>query len=164
MFAHCHTVEDIKKEYRRLAMLHHPDRGGSTAKMQEINAAYHAALQRANGQRATDPDGHEHTYTYNREREQTVMDKIAEILQIRGAFDVLLIGTWVWIIGDTKPIKEQLKALGCVWHSKRLCWYWRPADSRHYGKSSPHGFDALAARYGAEHFHRDDTDRGVSRA
>ena len=153
MFTHCHTVEDIKKEYRRLAMLHHPDRGGSTEKMQEINAAYHTALQRANGQRATDTDGREHTYTYNREREQAIMDKIAEILQIRGSFDVILIGTWVWVIGDTKPIKEQLKVLGCVWHSKRLCWYWRPADSRHYGKSSRHGFDELAARYGAKYFH-----------
>ena len=29
----------IKKEYRRLAMLHHPDRGGDTDKLQKINDA-----------------------------------------------------------------------------------------------------------------------------
>jgi len=164
MFAHCTTVEEIKKEYRRLALLHHPDRGGSTAMMQQINEEYHAALARANGQQSTDADGNPHTYTYHRDREQSVMDKLAEILRIRGTFDVMLIGTWIWIVGDTKPIKEELKRLGCAWHAKRLCWYWRPADSRHYGKSSQYGLDALAARYGAEVFRRDDTDRGLSPA
>ena len=31
---------EIKKKYRELSMKHHPDRGGDTAKFQEINAAY----------------------------------------------------------------------------------------------------------------------------
>lgn len=33
------TAEDIKKRHRELARKHHPDRGGSVARMQEINAA-----------------------------------------------------------------------------------------------------------------------------
>jgi curved DNA-binding protein len=32
--------DDIKQAYRRLAAQHHPDRGGDTAKFQEIQAAY----------------------------------------------------------------------------------------------------------------------------
>jgi DnaJ-class molecular chaperone len=34
------TAEDIKRAYRRLASQHHPDRGGDTARFQEIQAAY----------------------------------------------------------------------------------------------------------------------------
>lgn len=34
------TPEEIKRAYRKLAALHHPDRGGDTAKFQEIQAAY----------------------------------------------------------------------------------------------------------------------------
>lgn len=34
------TQEDIKKAYRKLAAQHHPDRGGDTAKFQEIQAAF----------------------------------------------------------------------------------------------------------------------------
>ncbi len=65
-FDHLHTVADIKQEYRRLALLHHPDRpGGDTATMQAINAQYHAALERCDGQTATGSDGNDHTYTYN---------------------------------------------------------------------------------------------------
>jgi curved DNA-binding protein len=34
------SSEEIKKAYRKLASQHHPDRGGDTAKFQEIQAAY----------------------------------------------------------------------------------------------------------------------------
>jgi curved DNA-binding protein len=34
--------DDIKKAYRKLASKHHPDKGGDTAKFQEIQAAYDA--------------------------------------------------------------------------------------------------------------------------
>lgn len=39
-FNEVHTLDELKKEFRRLAMLHHPDVGGDTATMQEINAEY----------------------------------------------------------------------------------------------------------------------------
>ncbi len=32
--------EEINKSYRRLVLIHHPDRGGDTRKMQDINIAY----------------------------------------------------------------------------------------------------------------------------
>lgn len=34
------TLEDLKQQYKRLAMAHHPDRGGNTKDMQEINGEY----------------------------------------------------------------------------------------------------------------------------
>lgn len=34
------TQDEIKKSYRRLAMQHHPDKGGDTNKFQEIQSAY----------------------------------------------------------------------------------------------------------------------------
>lgn len=34
------TADEIKKAYRKLAAQHHPDRGGNTAKFQEIQEAY----------------------------------------------------------------------------------------------------------------------------
>ena len=36
------TQDEIKKAYRKLAMQHHPDKGGDTNKFQEIQAAYDA--------------------------------------------------------------------------------------------------------------------------
>jgi DnaJ-class molecular chaperone len=34
------TPDDIKKAYRRLAAIHHPDKGGDTAEFQKVQAAY----------------------------------------------------------------------------------------------------------------------------
>ena len=34
------SEEEIKKAYRKLASQHHPDKGGNTAKFQEIQSAY----------------------------------------------------------------------------------------------------------------------------
>lgn len=39
-FARCHTLEEARLEYRRLCFTYHPDHGGSTELMQQINAAY----------------------------------------------------------------------------------------------------------------------------
>ena len=36
-FHNIHSLADLKKEYRRLALQHHPDKGGDTAIMQQVN-------------------------------------------------------------------------------------------------------------------------------
>mgnify|MGYP002766046013 CR=1 FL=1 len=43
-FTGCTTLEALKKEYRRLAMANHPDRGGDEATMKAINAEYDAVF------------------------------------------------------------------------------------------------------------------------
>lgn len=40
------TLEDLKKQYKRLAFQNHPDRGGKTSDMQEINAEYEDLFSR----------------------------------------------------------------------------------------------------------------------
>ena len=37
-FAGCRTPEEVRERYKELAKQHHPDAGGSTDTMQEINA------------------------------------------------------------------------------------------------------------------------------
>ena len=40
----CTTLDELKKEYRRLAMANHPDHGGDEATMKAINAEYDAVF------------------------------------------------------------------------------------------------------------------------
>ena len=146
------TVGEVKSEYRRLAKLHHPDIGGVTAVMQAINAAYHAKLENLNGQTTTGSDGKEHTYHYNQAVEQEVMDKVAELLALRLDVEIEIIGTWVWVSGDTRPVKAQLKEAGLRWHSKRVMWYWRRFTYRR--KYSGMDFDEMRRAYGSTKFER----------
>ena len=68
-FNNCRTLDDLKKEFRRLCMIHHPDRGGDTATMAAINAEYEAlfpALKLAYNKTAETPT-HETADSYRSE-------------------------------------------------------------------------------------------------
>jgi len=118
------SVEHVKTHYKRLAFSHHPDLVGDTATMQAINSQYHEALKRLHGSTSKSESGKDHRYSYDKNLEQSVIDKIAFIVGAKlPGINVALIGTSLWVAGDTKPYKELLKGNGFRWNSNRLCWY-----------------------------------------
>lgn len=160
-FAGVKFVEDIKKLYKLLAMRHHPDRCGSTATMQEVNRQYLIALQNANGQTSTNKETNkEHTYKYDEHIEQAVMEFVGKVMKSgilnHAGVEAYIIGTWVWIMGNTKPISKQLgkAGLGCTWHSKRIAWYYTPEERKSFYSKA--GFNGLAAKYGASKLHAEE--------
>lgn len=159
-FQFCRGVEDIKRRYRDLAKANHPDLGGDCATMQAINAAYHAALADMDGTESQGTDGKTHTYRYDRQAEQEIIEKIRDLLAaLPAGVEVLLIGCWIWISGTRKEdtrTREALKAAGCQWHRVRGLWYWRQAGRRHYGRRSREGLEGLAAKYGYREFSREE--------
>lgn len=156
------TVKEIKALYRRLAKAHHPDWGGSNEVMAEINSAYHDALSGRHGETSSGWDGKPHTYYYRRDVEQGAMDKISELLGLKlQGCTIELIGTWVWVSGDTKPVRHLLKAAGMRWHRERRRWYWRQ-----WGRSAYTGvpFAVLRSVYGSKIFEVDAAETAVSAA
>ena len=151
-FTNTHTVNEIKSEYRRLCFIHHPDIGGETATMQKVNAEYHEALSRSHGQTSKGTDGKEHTYYYNQDIEQAIMDKINELISLDlPNIEIMLVGTWIWVSGDTRPVKDQLKAIKMKWHSKRKRWFFHTKSYRRQYNANA-SFDDLCQVYGAKSF------------
>jgi hypothetical protein len=148
-FSNCSTVEQIKQAYRHLAFQYHPDLGGDLETMKEVNKQYEIALKNCDGQVSIDSEGKEHKYWWNEETETLIMEMISNLLSLKmDNCDVLLIGTWLWITGDTKPYKENLKSLGCRWHSKRGCWYYATEGQRKFSRRSNASLTELAGKYG----------------
>ncbi len=40
-FMSCKTLDELKREYRRLSKIHHPDRGGDEETMKAINSEHY---------------------------------------------------------------------------------------------------------------------------
>jgi len=154
-FTACSTVEKIKATWRRLAKQYHPDLGGDTRVMQDVNNQYHEALQAKHKTTSYDKETKkERTYYYDKDIEQAVMNKILELLGMRmDNVNVMLLGTWVWITGDTKPYKSKLGKEGakCRWHKTKQAWYWRSQKNKCY-RSSNAPLSQIAAMYGCKTF------------
>lgn len=139
------SMKDITKAYRKLASKYHPDRNpqGETM-MKMINAAYEALGKL---------DYSENINT----GESTASDYLKEIAESLGVISTLdnitveLCGSWLWVTGDTKPVKDQLKELGFKWHSQKVCWYKCPPNEKRkfYGKKNT-DLEDIRTKYGSD--------------
>ena len=57
------------------------------------------------------------------------LESVRALVATIGAFEVWQKrpGCCVWVKGDTKPHKEELKAFGLKFSPKKQAWYWKPA-------------------------------------
>lgn len=141
-------IEDIKKQHHRLCMELHPDLGGSTEEFIAMAAEYDELLK------------HHQTYhraangsTYEREPEKPEKPGefsalMYDLLRIPG-LEIDLTGCWVWVHGDTRGHKEELKALGLKWSGQRQMWYKAPSDPRRRGGHSKKSYMELQLKYGS---------------
>lgn len=58
-----------------------------------------------------------------------------------------IVGTWIWVSGDTRPHREALKAAEFLWAPKKKKWYWRHPSKK--GWSSGKTLDEIKEKYGA---------------
>jgi len=112
-------------------MQHHPDHGGDTATMQIINGQYAAViswLQLASETERQD-DAHEEnhkTYADYHDLSEIFAEikiKIEAVLNLGRDIEIELCGAWIWLHGETRPIKEVLKSYGFRWSPNKELWY-----------------------------------------
>ena len=72
---------------------------------------------------------------------------INNIINLEGLV-IEIVGSWVWITGNTKEHKEVLKANGFYYASKKKAWYLKPND--YVAKSRKHySLDEIKSKYGS---------------
>lgn len=151
-FEKCKSSEDLKEEYRRLAMLHHPDRGGKTETMQAINNEYEIAFKRLKDIHRSVKNENE-TYTAAEETTETAaefMDIINQIINLDG-IKIELIGRWIWIFGNTYMHRETLKKIGFRWANEKKAWTWhKEEDSKRSHKKID--IDTIRGMFGSTEF------------
>ena len=137
------TTDEIKTRYRQLAQLHHPDHGGDTATMQAINAEY--AYHMAQATRTERPGKTEAEYASMDAVNEAIRAAILAIITLPG-IKIEICGLWVWVSGDTRPVKDQIKAAGYRWASKKEKWYFAGVPTSGRGRME---MDEIRDRYGS---------------
>ena len=148
VFAQCQDVKEIKRLYRGLALQNHPDRGGDEETMKLINIAYFEALKYYDGtkQGKNEATGEDIFYNYNENLEKEVLEKF-KIFAGKDDLTVEILGSWIWITGDTRSHKEQLKEHGFKFSSLKSSWFWHVGKYRkRNGEASD--LDGIRERYG----------------
>lgn len=140
------SLDDLKQEYKRLAMKYHPDRGGTTEQMQRINAEYEKMRNTIlRGSKMSDSEQKNEI-----EIDETIRSIIDVLILIPGV-DIELIGKWIWVSGNTYPVRVELKNAGLVFIKKAGVPYWvyKGVESSSRGKTD---IDDIRKKYGSHKF------------
>ena len=140
------TLEELKSAYRKLAMTHHPDRGGDSETMKAVNTEYDSLFEALKDVHRT-KDGEKYTARQpTSETAENFKDLIAKLMRM-DEVTIEVIGCFVWVTGNTRPYKEQLKFLRFLWHSKKSAWYLKPEDYKRQSRKD-YSFDEIRTMYG----------------
>ncbi|MDZ3956297.1 molecular chaperone DnaJ [Bacillus thuringiensis] len=114
------TLEDLKKQYKKLAKKFHPDCGGDAKTFIEMKKEYDSMFERLN-------KGKEKADTF-----QNIIDSISKYNDI----EIEIIGTWVWVTGNTYPIRKELNNIGFEYAGKKKAWFFFEGDYKKNHKTS----------------------------
>mgnify|MGYP003582535430 FL=1 len=143
-FKGCTSLDEVKAEYKKLAKQYHPDLGGDTLMMQEINREYAFASAKAIQGAKLSQEETEHQILSS----EAYRRAIEAIIHLEG-ITIELVGWWIWVTGLTRPVKDTLKKAGFFFASKKLAWYFRTAEYK-VKKGGKKSLDEIRAKYGSE--------------
>jgi curved DNA-binding protein CbpA len=149
-------IDELKKQYYKLAKIHHPDTGGTNEAFRSMNNEYELLqsiiLQKGNFT-ATEKTNEQNISEIYRE----IIDSLITIPGII----IELIGSWIWISGNTFPVKEQIKAAGFKFHSTKKMWFWYPGEYKKFNNKEM-DIEDIRKHYGSETFKSKDKSYKLS--
>ena len=156
-FSACKTIEDVKQTFKKLVKLLHPDNGGDAEAFKIMMAEYETAFNRLKNTHRTQ-EGETYTTAHeSTETPQEFAELIRKLMKMDGVI-IEIIGSWVWLTGNTMINKDQIKELGFFWSKSKRAWYYNGSDKK-TKRRGRYSMDGLRNKWGSEMVGtgRDDT-------
>lgn len=143
-FAQCQTLEQLKAEYRKLAFIHHPDKGGDLEEMKRLNNAYDYMFTQLKDKHNADAPEEKQIH----ETPEQFREALVNIIGLDG-LEIEICGQWIWVSGNTKEYREIFKENGYKWASKKLQWYYRAEEFNSKFNRKAWDMDKIRNKYGS---------------
>lgn len=149
-FKDCTNIEEVKELYKKLCRKHHPDVSGydSTATMQEINAEFTEAFNALKNKHRT--ESKEQDNSTADEAPEEFINIINTLINCEG-LEIMLVGCWIWLEGNTYPYKDIIKSLGFKWASRKKAWYFRREEDACRSRKNI-SLEDIKSKYGCKTF------------
>lgn len=145
-FTNCKTLDEAKQLYKKLVFELHPDTSGRDSK-----AEFQAMQNEFENFRPTSEKFKGEYDTWNAQEYSHLITQLMTIPNIT----IEICGSWIWLAGDTKPVKEQIKAVDTGetmkrgFSPKKKKWYFSPVGYRKRGGKEM-SFEEIQKKYGYE--------------
>ena len=145
-FKDCTTLNEVKAQFKKLAMQFHPDLNttDTTAIMQDINKEYAFAIAKvAAGGSFTAQEAEAEILNA-----EGYKNAISAIIHLEG-INIELCGGWIWVSGNTYPVKSIIKGAGFFFASVKKMWYFRSVEHAS-ANFKPMAIDQIRVKYGSQ--------------
>ena len=151
------TLEGLKKAFKAYALKYHPDRNPGFEELMKLGNAANDLLK-------------ETAYLWTKEeyhqaeesKVNPIDEEIARIYEQVKFFPgitITLSGVWLWITGNTKPLKDEFKKMGFMWCPKKCAWSWKPQDYKRKFRHEAWSFDRIYGKYGKQEMQTEERIR-----
>ena len=147
-------IDELKKEYFKLAKKYHPDAGGTNEQFQTLQNEYdkHLKTLLSGSKLSSEQQANEI------ELDKALRDAANALAGLSG-IDIELSGKWLWVTGNTYPIRTELKAAGFLFASTKKAWFYKGTESKGRGKMS---LEEIKTKYGATKIQPKDTGKKLN--
>lgn len=132
-FENIKTIEDLKQKYKELVKELHPDlnKKDTTKEFVEMKRQYEEKFERVKNTFINSQG--EYYEKENEETSEEFAEIIEKLIKIEG-ITIEIIGSWIWVSGNTKDNKDKLKELKFRYSANKQAWYFHTGSYRKRSK------------------------------
>jgi len=127
-FTNCKSNEEVKAEFIKLVKLLHPDNNGNAEEFKKMMSDYQKAFENVKNIFKNQNDEY-----YTKKDFDEAPEDFQNIINIIVNFEnvkIELVGSWLWLSGNTYPYKEELKKLKFNFSKSKKMWFYNNGEAK----------------------------------